>query len=89
MVVKAKIIQEYGQQNTPLNLVAITDGAKVIRQRLLSLFSQPIMIILDWYHLGKKLRELMSMIARNKQEKSEHLQFLFSRVLARSNNSSN
>jgi hypothetical protein len=34
-------------------------------------------IILDWYHLGKKLRELMSMIARNKQEKSEHLKFLF------------
>ncbi|WP_339385019.1 hypothetical protein [Iningainema tapete] len=80
LVVKAKIIQEYGQQNTPLNLVAITDGAKVIRQRLLSLFSQPITIILDWYHLGKKLRELMSMIARNKQEKSEHLKFLFSRL---------
>jgi len=80
LVVKAKIIQEYGQQNTPLNLVAITDGAKVIRQRLLSLFSQPITIILDWYHLGKKLRELMSMIARNKHEKSDHLKFLFSRL---------
>ena len=35
------------------------------------------MIILDWYHLGKKLREHMSMIARNKGEKIEHLKFLF------------
>lgn len=49
----------------------------VIRQRLLNIFAQPIVIILDWYHLGKKLRELMSMIARNKEEKSNHLKFLF------------
>lgn len=78
--VKAKIIQEYGHQETPLNLVAITDGAKVIRQRLLRIFENSVVIILDWYHLGKKLRELMSMIARNKPEKSAHLQFLFSRL---------
>ena len=76
-VVKAKVIQAYGHQETPLNIVAITDGAKAIRLRLLSIFTGAVVIILDWYHLGKKVRELMSMIARNKQEKSEHLKFLF------------
>jgi len=35
-VVRAKIIQEYGQETNPLNLVAITDGARAIRQRLLA-----------------------------------------------------
>lgn len=79
-VVKAKVIQEYGAQESPLNMVAITDGARNIRLRLLSIFASAIVIILDWYHLGKKIRELMSMIARNKQEKSEHLRFLFSHL---------
>lgn len=76
-VIKAKVIQAYGHQETPLNIVAITDGAKAIRLRLLSIFTSAVVIILDWYHLGKKVRELMSMIARNKQEKSDHLKFLF------------
>ena len=31
-VVKAKVIQEYGSKVPPLNVVAITDGAKAIRQ---------------------------------------------------------
>jgi hypothetical protein len=80
LFVKAKIIQEYGREvSSPLNIVAITDGAKVIRQRLLNIFATTTVIILDWYHLGKKLRELMSMIARDKPEKSDHLKFLFSR----------
>lgn len=38
-VVRAKFLQEYAQQASPLNLVAITDGAKVIRQRLLAIFN--------------------------------------------------
>ena len=79
-VVKAKVIQEYGDQDSPLNIVAITDGARNIRLRLLSIFVNAVVIILDWYHLGKKIRELMSMIAHNKQEKSEHLRFLFSHL---------
>ena len=79
-VVKAKVIQEYGDQDSPLNIVAITDGARNIRLRLLSIFVNTVVIILDWYHLGKKIRELMSMIAHNKQEKSEHLRFIFSHL---------
>ena len=81
LFVKAYIIQEYGREvSSPLNIVAITDGDLVIRQRLLNIFATTTVIILDWYHLGKKLRELMSMIARNKPEKLDHLKFLFSRL---------
>ncbi|MDZ4876733.1 MAG: hypothetical protein CLLPBCKN_006168 [Chroococcidiopsis cubana SAG 39.79] len=79
-VIKAKILQEYGSQASPLNLVAITDGARTIRHRLLSIFGLEVTIILDWYHLCKKLRELMSMIANNKLEKAKHLKFLFSQL---------
>lgn len=60
-----------------MNLVAITDGSKTIRHRLLTIFGVAVTIILDWYHLCKKLRELMSMIAVNKIEKAKHLKFLF------------
>lgn len=50
-VVRAKIIQEYGQETNPLNLVAITDGARAIRQRLLATFGAGVTVILDWYYL--------------------------------------
>lgn len=76
-VVKAKIIEEYADKTEPLNIVAITDGAKAIRHHLITIFGVTITIILDWYHLVKRLREFMSMIARNKEEKVKHLQFIF------------
>lgn len=79
-VVKAKVIQEYGSQPLPLNLVAITDGARTIRHRLFTIFGTAVVVVLDWYHLCKKLRELMSMIAFNKLEKTKHLKFLFSQL---------
>ncbi len=79
-VVKAKVMQEYGSETNPLNLVAITDGAKVIRHRLISIFGVAVVVILDWYHLRKKLRELMSMIAVNKIEKSKHLKLLLAQL---------
>ena len=79
-VTKAKILQEYGRQMSPLNLVAITDGARTIRHRLLTIFGLEAIIILEEYHLGKKLRALMSMIATNKLEKTKHLKFLFSQL---------
>ncbi|MDZ4879010.1 MAG: hypothetical protein CLLPBCKN_008448 [Chroococcidiopsis cubana SAG 39.79] len=79
-VTKAKILQEYGSQISPLNLVAITDGARAIRHRLLTIFGLEVTVILDWYHMSKKLRALMSMIATNKLEKTKHLKFLFSQL---------
>jgi hypothetical protein len=44
--------------------------------RLLEIFGG-VTLILDWYHLSKKLRNLISMIVRNKEEKSLHLCKLF------------
>ena len=75
-VAKSKIIEEHGEKKGPLNFVAITDGAKDIRLRLLAIFGIVITIILDWYHLAKKVRELMSMIAMNKEEKTIHVKYL-------------
>jgi hypothetical protein len=76
-IVKSKVIQEYGDEPKPLNIVAITDGAKAIRGRLLAIFGMTVVIILDWFHLGKKVRELMSMIAPTKAEKVTYLKFIF------------
>jgi hypothetical protein len=72
-IVKSEIIKEYGEEKEPLKIVAITDGAKGIRNRLLTIFGVVVTIILDWYHLCKKVRELMSMIAVNKEEKINHV----------------
>lgn len=79
-VIKSQVIKEYGEEKEPLPVVAIADGAKDIRQCLLTVFGVGLIIILDWYHLGKKVREFMSMICRNKEEKKEHLKFLFSHL---------
>lgn len=79
-VVRARILNLYQKESKPLNIVAITDGAKGIRHRLLTIFGVLPVVILDWYHLGKKVRNLMSMIALNKQEKSHHVKFLLSQL---------
>lgn len=60
---------QYG--NVRLPIVAITDGAKDIRLRLNSVFGGQIIIILDWYHLNKKIWRFMTMIAQNKAQKLE------------------
>lgn len=52
----------------------------MIRQRLVTVFGPAVVVILDWYHLCKKLRGLISLIAINKVEKSRHLKFLFSHL---------
>jgi hypothetical protein len=79
-VIRARILDLYGKATQPLNIVAITDGAKTIRLRLSSLFGDAFVLILDWYHLCKKVRNLMSMIAINKEEKSIHVRFLLSQL---------
>ena len=60
---------QYG--NVRLPIVAITDGAKDIRLRLNSVFGGQIIIILDWYHLNKKIWRFLTMIAHNKAQKLE------------------
>ena len=76
-MLRSRVIQEYGSESEPAPIIAITDGAQVIRQHLFTVFGGMLIIILDWYHLGKKVRDLMSMIARNKDEKNLHLKFIF------------
>jgi hypothetical protein len=53
----------------PIALVAITDGARSIRLTLQAIFGMTVCIILDWYHLQLKVKNLMSMIALNKTDK--------------------
>jgi hypothetical protein len=79
-VVQAKVQQVYGHRSLPLPLVVICDGASVIRQRWTQTFGKDVVIILDWYHLTKKLRNLMSMIASTKAEKLAHLKVLFTHL---------
>ena len=76
-IIKCKLKYYYQKYNFPLPIVAITDGASNIRKRLHQLNAQGITLILDWYHLCKKLREFLSMITRNQAEKTEHSKFLF------------
>lgn len=79
---RANLSEQYGgRQDAPaLPVVAITDGARVIRTQLLAIFGVLITVILDWYHLEKKVWELMSMIARNKQEKEPHVACLLAHL---------
>src|SRR6266487_7187973 len=72
--------QDYAGRPEPLPVVAITDGAKTIRCQLGELFGQPVPVILDWYHLDKKVGELMSMVARTKQEKAVHIAHLLAHL---------
>ena len=74
--VRRQLQQNYGGRDAPLPVVVISDGAKTIRCQLAELFAQPVPLILDWYHLEKKVGELMSMVARNKQEKEVHVAHL-------------
>lgn len=60
----------------PIPLVAITDGARSIRLCLQIIFGMSVNIILDWYHLQKKVNNLMSMIARNKEDKELYINVL-------------
>lgn len=64
--------KEVGSQS-PLPVVAITDGAKAIRCQLETIFGRQVPVILDWYHLEKKVWELMSSAARTKTEKEAHV----------------
>ncbi len=57
----------------PIPIVAITDGARSIRLVLQAIFGLNLCIILDWYHLQLKVKNLMSMIAYNKADKELYI----------------
>ena len=56
---------------TTLQVVALTDGAKVIRADLTALFGVAVRIILDWYHLEKRVYQQLSMSAYSKAQREE------------------
>ena len=52
-----------------LPVVALTDGAKTIRSDLRALFGDGVSVVLDWYHLEKRVYEHHSMAAHSSQER--------------------
>jgi hypothetical protein len=54
-----------------LQVVALTDGAKTIRADLAAIFGVCVFVILDWYHLQKKVYQLLSMAAHKAAEREE------------------
>lgn len=60
--------------NASLPVVAVTDGARSIRNRVARLFGQEVPVILDWYHLSKKVREYLSRLSLRKEDKEKHIQ---------------
>ena len=68
-VAQAGVRREWGQRETPLPVVALTDGARKIRSDLLALFGEKVTIILDGYHLHKRVYQHLSMSAHSKRER--------------------
>ncbi len=62
---------QYPCQSLPI--IAITDGARCIRTRLINLFGNGIQIILDWYHLEDKVRKYLSRLGLDKAIKEAHI----------------
>ena len=70
---RAFLKQEWGGAVLPV--VALSDGAKTIRADLSALFGQvgqigqEVRIVLDWYHLQKRVYEQLSMAAHSREER--------------------
>src|SRR5260370_18905563 len=63
-----------GLMSIPGQLVFFTDGARDLRSAIQNMFSfLPFKIILDWYHLQKKCKDLLSMAINGKQIKNQLL----------------
>ena len=73
---KRELINEYGDPGKTYTIISITDGARKIKRDLTTIFGNHLIRILDRYHLKEKLKDLMSMIAFNKDEKNKHLSYL-------------
>jgi hypothetical protein len=60
---------EWAEPHAPLCVVALTDGAHKIRQDLAAVFGSCVTIILDWYHLTKRVYQHLSMVAHSMSER--------------------
>jgi hypothetical protein len=54
-----------------LSVVAITDGARCIRDDMQALFGSGVRILLDWYHLSKRVYQDLSRAAPGKSVRQE------------------
>ena len=70
-VADARLRLEWADRTTPLPVVALTDGARSIRRDLTALFGPDVSIILDWYHLQKRVYEHLAMMAHGKSERED------------------
>lgn len=57
---RAAFVQAWGASAGPLAVVALSDGASAIRAHLHAVFGAAVTIVLDWFHLTKKLQQLLS-----------------------------
>ena len=57
-------------------VVVLSDGSRTIKNRCVALFGNQYVHILDWYHLQRKVRDLMTMIAPDKALKVAYCQEL-------------
>jgi hypothetical protein len=67
---RAFMCQHWQDTSEALCLVAITDGAKDLRNDLRDAFGVGFVIILDWFHLRKKVCEICSMLVSTKEART-------------------
>ena len=74
MIIVLAFLLQNGLLSLPGPVVFFTDGARDLRSAIQNMFSfLPFKIILDWYHLEKKCKDLLSMAINGKQIKQQTL----------------
>ena len=74
MVIVLAFLLSNGLLSQPGSLVFFTDGARDLRKAIQSIFHFiPFKIILDWFHLKKKCKDLLSMAISGKAVKNQIL----------------
>lgn len=68
---QAEIVKEYGEKAREIEAVAITDGARSLKNEIKEVFGEEVSHILDWYHLEDKIRQLMTQISCHKEAKEK------------------
>jgi hypothetical protein len=81
MLIVLAFLLSNGMLCQPGSLVFFTDGARDLRKAIQDIFHFiPFKIILDWYHLEKKCKDLLSMAINGKQIKNQILTELLARL---------
>jgi len=74
MIIMLAFLVSNGLMSKPGSLVFFTDGARDLRAAIQNIFSfLSFKIILDWFHLEKKCKDLLSMAINGKQVKQQLL----------------